>query len=48
MNPKRGVRDGAVDLRVDRDAPDRANRYASEQERRRCLDSDEEHLRHGW
>jgi len=38
MNPKRGVRDGAVDLRVDRDAPDRANRYASEQERRRCLD----------
>jgi hypothetical protein len=38
MNPRRGVRDGAVDLRVGGDAPDRANRYASEQESRRCLD----------
>jgi hypothetical protein len=38
MNPMRGVRDVEVDLRVGCDAPDRANRYASEQESRRCLD----------
>jgi hypothetical protein len=38
MNPKRGVRNVEVDLRVDRDEPDRANRYASEQEPCRCLD----------
>jgi hypothetical protein len=38
MNPKRGVRNVEVDLRIVRDLPDRANRYASEQERCRCLD----------
>jgi hypothetical protein len=38
MNPMRGVRNVRVDLRVGRDSPDRANRYASEQESRRCLD----------
>jgi hypothetical protein len=38
MNPMRGVRDVEVDLRVGWDAPDRANRYASEAEPRRCLD----------
>jgi len=38
MNPKRGVRNVEADLRIGRDRPDRANRYASEQERCRCLD----------
>jgi len=38
MNPKRGVQDVEVGLRVGRNVPDRANRYASEQERCRCLD----------
>jgi hypothetical protein len=38
MNPKRGVRYVEVDLRVGGDGLDRANRYASEQERCRCLD----------
>jgi len=38
MNPMRGVRDVEVDLRVGWDGPDRANRYASEEELRRCLD----------
>jgi len=38
MNPKRGVRDVEVDLRVGWDAPDRANRVASEQDWHRCLD----------
>jgi hypothetical protein len=38
MNPKRGVRDVEVDLRVGSHTPDRANRYASEEESRRCLD----------
>jgi hypothetical protein len=38
VNPMRGVRDVGVDLRVGLDGPDRANRYASEQESRRCLD----------
>jgi uroporphyrinogen-III decarboxylase len=38
MNPKRGVQDVEVDLRIGWDGPDRANRYASEQESRRCLD----------
>jgi hypothetical protein len=38
MNPMRGVRDVEVDLRVGWDGPDRANRYASEEEWRRSLD----------
>jgi uroporphyrinogen-III decarboxylase len=38
MNPKRGVRNVEVDLRIGRDELDRANRNASEQESRRCLD----------
>lgn len=38
MNPMRGVRNDKVDLRVGCDALDRANRYASEEEWRRCLD----------
>jgi hypothetical protein len=38
MNPKRGVRCVGASLRVGCDGPDRANRYASEQERCRCLD----------
>jgi len=38
MNPKRGVRNVEVDLRVGWNVPDRANRYAAEQEPRRCLD----------
>jgi len=36
MNPKRGVWNVEVDLRIGPDRPDRANRYASEQERCRC------------
>jgi hypothetical protein len=38
MNPKRGVQNVEVGLRVGWDGQDRANRYASEQERCRCLD----------
>jgi hypothetical protein len=38
MNPMRGVRNVEVDLRIDWDGSDRANRYASVQESRRCLD----------
>jgi len=38
MNPKRGVQNVEVSLRVGWDGQDRANRYASEQERCRCLD----------
>jgi hypothetical protein len=38
MNPKRGVRDVEVDLRIGWDRADRANRVASEQDGHRCLD----------
>jgi len=38
MNPKRGVRDVEVDLRIGLDRADRANRVAFEQDGHRCLD----------
>jgi len=38
MNPKRGVRDVEVDLRIGCDRADRANRVASEQDGHRRLD----------